>query len=53
VLPAIPDFSGGRQRPQVAGEAGLIAGFNCSAASGMACAEGGVETVLMHRNMQV
>ena len=41
-----PGFTGGRQRPQVAGDAGMVAGFNCSAASGMACAEGGVETVI-------
>jgi hypothetical protein len=40
-----PGFSGGRQRPQVAGDAGLVAGFNCFAVCGVACAEGGVETV--------
>ena len=44
-----PGFSGGRQRPQAAGDAGLVAGFNCSAVRGVACAEGGVETVTMYR----
>ena len=44
-------FTGGRQRPQVAGDAGLVTNFNCSALSGMACAEGGVETVIQCTGM--
>lgn len=49
-----PGFSGGRQRPQVAGDAGLVAGFNCFAVCGVACAEGGVETEFsMYMDVQV